>query len=86
MAARADDGNRLARLAVPASRSAHRRRDRRRAVARHGYGTFPEVFRNTARSAIAAAGSNVTMKRGPVSSDTITMSLDQLCPAAEARP
>jgi hypothetical protein len=39
-----------------------------------GYGTFPEVFRNSARSAIAAAGSDVTMKRGPVSSDTTTMS------------
>jgi hypothetical protein len=30
-----------------------------------GYGTFPEVFRNTARPAIADAGSDVTMKRGP---------------------
>jgi hypothetical protein len=39
-----------------------------------GYDTFPEVVRNTARPAIAAAGSDVTMKRGPVSSDTITMS------------
>jgi hypothetical protein len=29
-----------------------------------GYGTFPEVFRNTARSAIAAAGGDVTIKRG----------------------
>jgi hypothetical protein len=28
-----------------------------------GYGAFPEVFRNTARPAIAAAGSDVTMKR-----------------------
>jgi hypothetical protein len=29
-----------------------------------GYGTFPEVFRKTARPAIAAASSDVTMKRG----------------------
>jgi hypothetical protein len=29
-----------------------------------GYGTFPEVFRNRARPAIAAAGSDATMKRG----------------------
>ena len=29
-----------------------------------GYSTFPKVFRNTARPAIAAAGSDVTMKRG----------------------
>jgi hypothetical protein len=42
-----------------------------------------------ARPAIAAAGSDVTMKRGPVSSDTITivvLQLDQLCPTAEVRP
>ena len=29
-----------------------------------GCGTFPEVFRKTARPAIAAASSDVTMKRG----------------------
>ena len=29
-----------------------------------GYGTFPAVFRKTARPAIAAASSDVTMKRG----------------------
>ena len=48
-----------------------------------GYDTYPEVFRDTARPPISAAGSDVTMKRGPVSSDTITMlvlQLDQLCP------
>ena len=28
-----------------------------------GYGTFPEVFRKTARPAIAVASSDVTMKR-----------------------
>jgi hypothetical protein len=65
-AAGAHDGNRLARLAGPT-------RDQRIVAPigdppwlGTGYGTLPEVFRNTAPSTIAAAGSDVTMKRGPV--------------------
>ena len=44
----------------PNPRSAHRRPD----GDAPWLGTFPEVFRDTARPAIAAASSDVTMKRG----------------------
>jgi hypothetical protein len=55
-------------------------------------GTFPEVFRDTVRPAIAAAGSDTDEARvilGPVSSDTINMSCfswTSCASQAEVRP
>jgi hypothetical protein len=55
-----------------------------------GYGTLPEVFRNTARSTIAAAGSDLPrgyIRAGVIRYDHyVVLQLDQLCPAAEVSP